>query len=101
MVETDGSSNYSKIAAVQLTTGNSIAVYPTLWRKGTVLNISNPNNEKLTAWFFTSTGRHVGISTTINSTLPTNTLNNQSGIIYYKVVNTNGQQIGTGNLMVN
>jgi hypothetical protein len=101
MVETDGSSNYSRIAAVQLATGNSIAVYPTLWRKGTVLNISNPNNEKLTAWFFTSTGQHVGISTTINSTLPTNILNIQNGIIYYKIINANGQQIGKGNLMVN
>ena len=101
MVETDGSANYSRIAAVQLATGNSIAVYPTLWRKGTVLNISNPNNEKITAWFFTSTGQHAGISTTINSTLPTNTLNNQNGIIFYKITDANGQQIGTGNLIVN
>jgi len=101
MVETDGSSNYSRIAAVQFATGNSIAVYPTIWRKGTVLNISNPNNEKLTAYFFTSTGQHVGISATINSTLPTITLNNQNGIIHFKILNANGQQIGTGNLMVN
>ena len=65
------------------------------------LNISNPNNEKLTAYFFTSTGQHVGISTTINSSLPTSTLNNQKGIIYYKIINADGQQIGTGNLLVN
>ena len=101
MVETDGSVNYSRIAAVQLATGNSIAVYPTIWKKGTALKISNPNNEMLTAYFFTSTGQYVGISTTTNSTLATNTLNSRKGIVYYKIMNTDGQQIGSGNLLVN
>ena len=101
MIETDGNTTYSRIAVVQLRTGNSIAVYPTIWKKGTALNISNPNNEKLTAYFFTSTGQQAGISTTINSTLATNTLNNQKGIVYYKIINADGQQIGTGNLLAN
>ena len=101
MVEINGSSNYSRIVSVHFATGNSIAVYPTLWRKGTILNISNPNNEKLTAYFFTSTGQHVGISTTISSSLPTNTLNSQKGTIYYKIINANGEQVGAGNLLVN
>ena len=100
MVETDGSANYSRIASVQFATGNSIAVYPTLWKKGTLLNISNPNNEKLTAYFFTSTGQRVGVSTTINSSLPTNALNNQKGTIYYKLLNAGGQHVGAGNLLV-
>jgi len=101
MVETDGSANYSRIASVQYATGNSITVYPTLWRKGAILNISNPNNEKLTAYFFTPTGQRAGVSTTINSTLPTSTLNNLKGTIYYKIINADGHQVGTGNLLVN
>ncbi len=100
MVDTDGSANYSRIASVQFATGNSITVYPTLWKKGSILNISNPNNEKLTAYFFTSTGQRVGVSTTINSSLPANTLNNQKGTIYYKIINAGGQQVGVGNLLV-
>jgi hypothetical protein len=46
MVEIDGSATYSKIVTVQFATGNLITIYPTLWKKGTTLNISNPNNEK-------------------------------------------------------
>ena len=101
MIEVDGSSTYSKIVTVQFATGNLITVYPTLWKKGTMLNISNPNNEKLTAYFFTTTGQHVGTATTINSSLSTSILNNQKGIIYYKIMNAEGRSLGTGNILVN
>lgn len=101
MVEVDGSATYSKIVSVQSATGDLITIYPTLWKKGTTLNISNPNNEKLTAQFFNSTGQRVGIATTISTALPTSMLNNQKGIIYYKIINANGQSLGTGNLLVN
>ena len=101
MVEVVGGATYSKIVTVQFATGNLITIYSTLWKKGTTLNISNPNNEKLTAHFFNSAGQHIGISTTISSALPTNMLNNQTGIIYYKIINGGGQSLGTGNLLVN
>ena len=101
MVEVDGSATYSKIVTVQFANGNLITIYPTLWKKGTTLNISNPNNEKLTAHFFNSAGQHAGIATTINSALPTSMLNNQKGIIYYKIINADGQSLATGNLVVN
>ena len=101
MIEVDGSATYSKIATIQFTTGNLVTLYPTLWKKGTMLNISNPNNEKLTAHFFTSAGQHIGISTTINSALPTSMLNIQKGVIYYKIINAEGQSLGSGNLIVN
>jgi hypothetical protein len=101
MVEIDGSASYSKIVTVQFATGNSVTVYPTFWKKGTSLNISNPNNEKLTAYFFTAAGQHVGIATTINSSLPTNALNKQKGLIYFRIINSNGQQLSKGSLVVN
>ena len=100
MVETDGGANFSRIVTVQLATGNSIAVYPTIWKKGSALHISNPNNEMLNAYFFNSAGQHIGRSATINSTLPTNPLNSQKGIIYFKITNAHGQQLGTGSLLV-
>jgi len=101
MVEIDGSATYSRIVTVQFATGNVITIYPTLWKRGTTLNISNPNNEKLTVYFFNSAGQHIGISTTINSALQTSMLNNQKGIIYYKIINSDGLSLGTGNLVVN
>ena len=101
MVEVDGSATYSKIVTVQFATGDLITIYPTLWKKGTTLNISNPNHEKLTAHFFNTAGQRIGILTTISSALPTSMLNDQKGIIYYKVINTAGQPLGTGNLLVN
>ena len=100
MIETDGSANYSKIVTVQFATGNTITVYPTIWKKGSNLNISNPNNEKLNAYFFNSTGQHVGRSITTNSILPSNALNTQKGIIYFKISNEDGQQLGTGTLVI-
>ena len=87
MVEVDGSVTYSKIVTIQFATGDHITIYPTLWKKGMTLNISNPNNEKLIAHFFNSAGQHIGISTTISAALPTSMLNNQKGIIYYKIIN--------------
>ena len=101
MVEVDGSATYSKIVTVQFATGNLFTIYPTLWKKGTTLNISNPNNEKLTAHFFNSAGQHIGISTTISSALPTSTLNSQKGIIYYKIIHAGGWSLGAGSLLVN
>jgi len=101
MVETNGTFSYSKIVTVQFATGNTVTVYPTLWKKGTTLNISNPNNEKLTAFFFTASGQHVGTVTTNNSLLPTDTLNKQKGIIYFKVINDEGLQLSKGSLVVN
>lgn len=100
MIEKDGSANYSKIVTVQFATGNTITVYPTIWKKGSNLNISNPNNERLNAYFFNSTGQHVGGSTTTNSTLPTNVLRAQNGIVYFKITNKDGQQLGTGTLVI-
>jgi len=101
IVEVDGSASYSKIVTVQFATGNSVTVYPTLWKKGTTLNISNPNNEKLTAFFFTTSGQHVGTVTTSSSSLPTNALDKQKGIIYFKIINAEGQQLSKGSLVVN
>jgi len=101
LVEIDGSATYSKIVTVQFATGNTITVYPTLWKKGTTLNISNPNNEKLTAFFFTASGQHVGISTTNNSSLPTDVLNKQKGMIYFRIINADGQQLSKGSIVVN
>ena len=101
IVEADGSFIYSKIVTVQFATGNTVTVYPTLWKKGTTLNISNPNNEKLTAFFFTASGQHVGTVTTSTSLLPTNALDNQKGIIYFKIINDEGLQLSKGSLVVN
>jgi len=101
MIETNGSATYSKIVAVQFATGNLISVYPTLWKKGTPLHITNPNNEKLTAYFFNSAGQQLGNATTINSSLPTTALANQKGIIYFRIINAEGQLLGNGHLLVN
>lgn len=100
MVEVNGSTSYSKIITVQFATGNTVTLYPTVWKKGTTLNISNPNNEKLTAYFFTASGQQAGISTTISSALPTDVLNKQNGIIYFKVINADGQQVSKGSIIV-
>jgi hypothetical protein len=99
IAEVDGNVSYSKIVTVQFATGNSITVYPTLWKKGTALRISNPNNEKLTADFFTATGQHLGSATTISSSLPTEALNKQKGLVYFRIINAEGQQLSKGRIV--
>ncbi|HET9747118.1 MAG TPA: hypothetical protein VFP97_15490 [Chitinophagaceae bacterium] len=100
IAEVDGSISYSKIVTVQFATGNSIAVYPTLWKKGTALKISNPNNENLTAHFFTATGQHVSSAKTTRSSLPTDGFNKLKGIIYFRIMNAEGQQLSKGSIVV-
>jgi hypothetical protein len=78
-----------------------ISVYPTLWKNGLPLNITNPNKEKLTAYFFNSSGQQLGNATTINSSLPTNVLANQKGIVYFRLVGAEGQLLGNGHLVAN
>lgn len=101
MVENNGTFSYSKIVAVQSATGSLVTLYPNPWKKGTTLNISNPNNEMLTVYFMNSTGQQVGVSVTNNSSLPANILNRQTGLIFYRVVDEKGAQLDTGNLVVN
>ncbi len=100
MAEIDGRISYSKIVTVQFATGNSVTVYPTLWKKGTKLNISNPNNEKLSVYFFTTSGQHIGSATTISASLPTDALNKQKGIIYFRIISAEGQQLSKGSVVV-
>lgn len=100
MVENNGTFSYSKIVAVQSATGSLVTLYPSPWKKGTTLYISNPNNEKLTAYFMNSAGQQVGVSVTNNSSLPANILNRHTGLIFYRVFDEKGIQLATGNLLV-
>ena len=101
LAEVDGSASYSKIVTVQFATGNSVTVYPTVWKRGTKLNISNPNNEKLNVDFFTVSGQRLGSAITSSSSLPTDALNKQKGIIYFRIINTQGEQLSKGSVIIN
>ena len=93
-----GAINYSKIIPVQFGSGNSVILYPTLWRPGTSLNITNPNYEKLTIRFFGDNGQLLGVMTTTSNIIAGNRLANFHGWASYKVYDEKHQLRGRGKI---
>jgi len=100
MVDKDNSVKYSRIASVQYSSGNQVSLYPTFWKKGTNLNINNPNNEQLTIYFVNSMGQTTATKVSASSIISSDISEKLSGIVNYKIVNTEGAVLGTGKLMV-
>ena len=97
--ELSGKSGYSKIASINFTKAGGIAIYPTKLKAGSVLHITNPANENLTAYFFSTSGRLLGKSVTESNIISASFLSKASGVIFYKIVNENGSQVSSGTLV--
>lgn len=100
MVDNDNYIKYSRIVSVQFSTGNQVSLYPAFWKKGTNLNINNPNREQLTVYFVNSMGQTTATRVSESSIITSDISKNLNGIIHYKIVNAEGTVLGTGNLMV-
>lgn len=97
-VESNGTVKYSRIISVQLSTGNSISIYPTIWKSGSVLNITNPENEILNILLYNLSGQLMGSSVT-NSSLFTPVINpSVKGTLIYNIRDEQGMLKGSGQL---
>jgi hypothetical protein len=86
---------------VHFKSSNQVIIYPSLWKRGTPLHISNPNQEKLTVYFFNSTGKLAGKTSTTTSDIKLETLSNVQGSLLYRIINEKGEVAGSGELIAN
>lgn len=101
MVENDGRVKYSKIISMQFRTGNAITLYPTVWKNGATLQITNPEYEKLVIYFSNATGQVTGKAVTNSTNVPTSMLSSAKGILFFSITNESGKLLGTGKLLAN
>lgn len=101
IVDNNNVIKYSKIATVHFKSSNQVIIYPSLWKRGTPLHISNPNQEKLTVYFFNSTGKLAAKTTTTTSELKVETFSNVQGSLLYRIINEKGELAGSGELISN
>ncbi len=100
MKELSGEQKYSQVVAVSFAKNTDASLYPSPWEKGTALNISNINSEKLTIYFMNASGQVLSTALTDSGLVPTETLINRKGLIYYKIFDRTKNQLGAGSLLV-
>ena len=97
-VERNGVVNYSKIISVQFDSRNIITLYPTLWKNGTPLYISELVDSKLVVNFYSLAGQHLGFSLVRwgeSSFIP---FLNAKSLILYRILKEDGVVISTGKI---
>lgn len=100
-VEDNGTVKYSKIISLQYSTGNAVSIYPTVWKSGSPLNITNPEKEKLTIYFFTTSGQLTCKAVTKSNGVPTELISKEKGILFFRITNEEGKICGSGKLIAN
>jgi hypothetical protein len=95
-----GYQKYSQTVSVKTGKENLITIYPTIWHSGEDMNITNDNNEKLSIYFFNASGQVITTPATDTKLVPTETLANRSGLIYYKIMDDKKNVLGAGHLLV-
>ncbi len=91
---------YSNVATVKFDSPSGITMYPNVWQSGSALNINNTASEKLTIYFINSDGQVLSNVTTQSNVVPTSTLGNLKGVMYYRINDTNNKQVGSGKFMI-
>lgn len=100
MKELTGEQKYSQVIAVSLAKNTDIFLYPSPWKKGTTLNVSTMNSEKLTIYFMNATGQILSTVVTDSGLVSTVTLVNRKGLVYYKILDGAKNELATGSLLV-
>ena len=97
--ELNGKSGYSKIASINFAKTGGISIYPTKLKAGSALHITNPANENLTVYFYSSSGKLLGKSMTETNTISAPFLSINTGMLFYRIINENGSQVNAGTLV--
>lgn len=100
MKELTGEQKYSQVVAVSFAKNMNVSLYPSPWKKGATLNVSNMNSEKLTIHFTNASGQVLSTAITETGLVPTETLLNRKGLIYYKIFDRAKNQLAKGSLLV-
>ena len=97
-VEKNGKASYSKVVTINFSKTGGISMYPTHFKAGSLLHITNPGNENLTVYFYSAAGKLLGKVKTESIEVQASFLSNNKGMIFYKVVKENGSTASSGTL---
>ena len=100
MVHETGEIKYSSIASVNYQQSGAVDLYPTQVTPGELVNIRGSKNGAYTVQFFSHNGQKLASMTTLTRQLSTLPLQQQRGIIYYRVTDGNGMIAGMGRMLV-
>lgn len=95
-----GYQKYSQIVSVRNNDENQVSIFPSLWKKGNALYITNKNSENITVHFYNTNGLLIDKVLIKNNLVPAESLINSQGLIYYKVTDQKMNILGKGNLQV-
>ncbi|MES1217606.1 MAG: hypothetical protein ABUT20_19010 [Bacteroidota bacterium] len=100
MVGIAGDVDYSRIVPIHFGSQNRIALYPNPLMQGQNLNIIKQGAEPVTILFYNVSGQQLGNVVTSGNIIPLQSFQNQRGIIFYKILEKNGNLAGTGKLII-
>lgn len=102
MMEKTGVVKYSNIIAVAAEAqADANALYPNPLPRNGILLIKNPSGEQLAINIYNNFGHQLAQTTTNSSIVTLNEqVKNNSGILYYRVTNRNGQVTASGKLLI-
>ncbi|HWR33938.1 MAG TPA: hypothetical protein VN451_10440, partial [Chitinophagaceae bacterium] len=95
-----GYRNYSGVVSVKTEKLNQLFLFPNPWNKNLELQITNDANEKLTVCFYSIGGNQLSTAVTETKLVPTETLLNRKGLLYYKIFDSAKNLIGWGSLLI-
>jgi hypothetical protein len=98
-VELSGKAGYSKIVSINFSKTGGISIYPTKFKGGSAMHITNPGNDNLTVYFYSASGKLLGQSKTESNEIQASFLSTTTGMIFYKIVKDNGSQVSSGTLI--
>jgi hypothetical protein len=98
-VELNGKAGYSKIVSINFSKAGGVSIYPTKWKAGSTLHITNPSSDNLTVYFYSASGRLLGKAKAESNQLQPTFLSTTTGMIFYKVIKEDGSQAGSGTLI--
>jgi hypothetical protein len=100
IISNSGDAKYSKVIAVQIKTGKTLVLFPTISQNGTDLSVNNPANKKLTVQFFTTAGQVTGTSVTSSNRVTVSTSSKTAGMMYYKITDDKQVLLGSGSVII-
>jgi len=95
-----GDRKYSPVVSVHFDKHANISLTPCPWTKGSDLMINNPGREVLRIQFYNAEGQMVSNVITATDNVPTETLSNKTGKLFYNVFNAKNQLLGSGAFLI-
>jgi hypothetical protein len=89
---------YSSIVSVIFTQKLSIALYPTIVKRGETIKVSANSTEPLQIVFYNAAGQLLTVVKTSAASFSSTLLNTRQGLLIYKIVDQNNKERGNGRL---